>query len=281
MAVDASLKPEAKASLIAWLETTNITAKARAWQEALDLGFQSAFGSEHFSGKCFARSVVASLSAFIVAALLYLWANPEALVVRRHAALAGAIISVLVATVAVTALPGFIALTETRMAVRYVVSSGHVLPVMVIDLAATFIIGWLIVVPFYAIIKVEHPDFGAFGKDILLLTDGRQTLALIENAPDGVVASLAPIEIQSRGEVIGRLPLGLWYYSVFASSVWLWVVIGAALTVRLALRVDALAAKIRRNFAYTDRPCVAIAALFSIVLSAGFIVLVIVTGTLP
>ena len=218
-----AVSPVVRRSASAWLRNVDPAAVAARWPSLFAAAFDKLFGEKHWSWKCFRRSAVASvLSVGIVFGIYWsiygnvgesFWGlgddgpSPTALMSGLPAILLLAALNVA---------PDFVSLLQTRWVLRW--CPGWAL--VVLDGVATAVIAG-------AVFLVIHVGlFGMVGHGSFDPAWSGIFTAIPENLY-GLI-SLDP-ELSMFG-----VTLGIFFYSTFLTSIWLWLYLAAGAAVRVA-----------------------------------------------
>ena len=221
-----AVSPVVRRSASAWLRNVDPAAAAARWPSLFAAAFDRVFGEKHWSWRCFRRSAVASvLSVGILFGIYWsiygnvgesFWGladdepSPTALMSGLPAILLFAALNVA---------PDFVSLLQTRWVLRWLqVRPGWAL--VVLDGVATAVIaaGTFLVFHVGLFGSVSHGSFDPAWSDIFA--------AIPENLY-GLI-SLDP-EMSMFGTT-----LGIFFYSTFLTSIWLWLYLAAGAAVRVA-----------------------------------------------
>ncbi len=201
--LDNALRPKKREEIWRWLNGTG----NQTWIDHFTTLFETIFGSRHWTWHCFRRSSVASL--VVVIGLLLLWART-----RTHevwaAVTSGPATLALIVTAVVFAIPvDFMSLYKTRRLITAARTRGQQFGVlMLIDVALTVCVIALALV--YLLVGYI-PVFLSWGNAV----DTFHTLV----SQEGVRSTLALRSFKGYG----WYPHGVFFYSLFFPSIWLWL----------------------------------------------------------
>ncbi|MDX1579525.1 MAG: hypothetical protein R3266_13660, partial [Gemmatimonadota bacterium] len=237
-----TVSPAGRARVSAWLRVREGPAGAEAggidaarWAEGFVGAFDRIFGPKHLSLHCFLRSTAASVVAVTVLLLLWIAIRPEQFSAFASTQGMRGLGEVILITFIVNVVADYLSLLETRVALTRLERWRSVWAragVLVADALATFVV-WLV---FYAGLPfLLIADVSSIANDVMLFLQFQ-------------VWSYAPTihEVMSLSAEGGGPPVGIWFYSTFLTSIWLWLYLGAGLLARAA---DATGTATARGFA--------------------------------
>jgi len=209
-----AMSAQSRKRLAGWLQDNDMRAVVRSIPSQFVVLFDRVFGERHLSWRCFFRSVVASTVTVWVVSLLWAVRHPPpslftGILLAGSFTLAAAIFNVI---------PDYLSLLETRWVLQKLGQSGNLVGLLLADLAATATLG------FTGYVVVLLLTGGSLDQTFELLwkTVTFQEILLFELTPG----------------VSYRLPLGLFFYSTFFTSAWLWLYAGAVFASRLLVRMN-------------------------------------------
>jgi len=193
------------------------------WAEGFVGAFDRVFGPRHLSLHCFLRSMAVSMLAVTVLLLLWTALRGEqfaAFAAERGVAGLGELVLI---TFLVNVVADYLSLLETRYAfglLSRISGSWGRAGILVADVLATLVV-WLV---FYT------------GFPLLPLTSLNPTANDIVLFLQFQVWSYAPTlhEIMTLSATDAGPPVGIWFYSTFVTSMWLWLYVGAGGAARMA-----------------------------------------------
>ena len=220
-----AVSPTMRRSTSAWLRNVDPVATAARWPSFFAAAFDKLFGEKHWSWRCFGRSAVASLLTVGVLLCLY-WS------IHGYVGFVSAPLSLrqslpwIAGWGLLNVIPDFLSLLQTRWVLRRLEAGGRAALVTVDLLITTGIAlaGQYLVVPLINVFAPttsfnEQRVFGWFVDQEYL------TLAVsVANYAIGVVTM----------EVGWPVTPGIFFYSTFLTSAWLWLYLAAGAGVRLA-----------------------------------------------
>ncbi len=217
LAVEGIASPSAKANVSKWLKHTEIAETFANWAGTFSSLFDSIFGKRHWAWRCFEASCVASV--FSVVTLMILWATVRPQQIWSYLDdphFWAHNFGVLFATLWLNFLPDYLSLLETRYAIG-LMQRAHswvrIVLILIADLIATILIAFsafLAYLGFWYVIAGREPDFLRW--------------LVYDFVSNGIFLDAT----NYRG-----VPFGVWFYSTFFTSVWVWLYGLSGLTYRL------------------------------------------------
>ncbi|MFV1988106.1 MAG: hypothetical protein ACC682_12555, partial [Gemmatimonadota bacterium] len=231
--------PSGRARVSAWLRPRGRSeSTSSGWAEGFVGAFDRIFGPKHLSLYCFIRSMVASVVAVTILLLLWVAIRPDqfsAFAAEQGMRGLGELVLI---TFIVNVVADYLSLLETRVALGFLgrwqapwARAG----VLVGDALATLIV-WLVFyagLPFLALAGVSST-----ANDIMLFLQFQ-------------VWGYAPtiFHVVSLSADGGGPPVGIWFYSTFLTSIWLWIYLGAGQIARAANTTGSVAGRGISGFA--------------------------------
>ena len=214
--------PDAKNAITRWLKNVKLEGTPTTWPSTFASVFDSIFGKKHFSWRCFRRSCVASLIAVLV--MTFIWAALRPLHARHQmenfVSKPGEFLVVVIVFAGLNLLPDYVSLLESRYILRRMSavqhSTGRILSLLVLDVVLTVSI-------FFAALLLLGFGFNyPFGKS---------AANILELYGEGVAEILNHgVFLSSPG---GSLSLGIFFYTTFFTSVWVWLYAISGLVVKV------------------------------------------------
>ena len=211
-----------RVAISTWLRNIDIAEALGNWPAQFAHVFDAVFGERHLSWRCFYRSSIASLCSVAIVALIWAAIRPnefDAFAKPAPTFLAPLLVFVLIAVFS-NVIPDYLSLLESRYVIRWMTTNRSVLQILfflVVDFVATFIIFWigmLISIGGYSLI---------FGIDPMWALK-TAFLNVFKQLP--VWASL------SVGKE-GRVTVGIFLYSTFFTSAWVWLYVVSSMVVKV------------------------------------------------
>lgn len=193
---DETLAPEVRRRVSIWLVSPSHE-DGPFWPNFFVLQFDRLFGSRHLSWRCFSRSVAASMVTVWIVALLWLVASPPDALIDA----VGLMMGVTLMGFVFNLIPDYISLLETRFLLGKAQESRKLPSLLMLDVVAT-------------------TALAASGYALMFF--------LLAGPPERITEMMwEVVTLQSyltlRSETGDRLPVGLFFYSTFFTSVWVWL----------------------------------------------------------
>ena len=245
------LKDESKKEIGHWLLGLDIPQSVANWPQTFSGLFDRIFTEKHYSWKCFFRSCVASLLSVGLFTILFYGLDPERFL---HGPAYGDKIKILAVVfgcgIVFNLIPDYISLLETRYILRWMsrVHSGRkILGLMVLDLILTLgiflgfftLMGSLLQDHFFRMIglndvwmEIYSPTMFSFGVHAYVHDFGSFFLTNTQL----------------------RDVFGIFIYSTFITSIWIWLYAIAGWSTRLILKVRPVLDLVKRHFRLSEKP---------------------------
>lgn len=212
-----------RSRVAAWLRPHAGDARVGGWAEGFVGAFDRIFGPKHLSLYCFIRSMAASVVAVTILLLLWIALRPDQFSAFAAGQGMAGLGEVILITFIVNVVADYLSLLETRVALGFLRrwhSPWTRAGILVVDALATFTV-WLV---FYA------------GLPFLLLAGVSSTANDIMLFLQFQVWSYGPtiVDVTSLSAQNGGPPVGIWFYSTFLTSIWLWIYLSAGQLARAA-----------------------------------------------
>lgn len=223
--------PDAKNAITRWLKNVRVGGTLENWPSTFASVFDSIFGKKHLSWRCFWRSCVASLIAVLV--MTFIWAALRPLHARSQMENfmddPRLIVFYVVSFAVLNLLPDYVSLLESRYILRRMSavqhSPGRILSLLALDVVLTVSIFFaalflfLFIVAYYLLLfESEEMDVQAAAMALEMYA-----LSIAEILEHGVFLS-------NPG---GSLSLGIFFYTTFFTSVWIWLYALSGLVVKV------------------------------------------------
>ena len=223
-----AVSPTVRRSASAWLRNVDPKSHVARWPSLFAAAFDKLFGERHWTWRCFRRSAVASLLSVGVLSWLYWSVNGYLgwdLVDGRPASL-GESLPYIAMWGAWNLLPDYLSLLQTRWVLRRLEARGSA-ALVVVDLVIT------------AFIAIAGHLLFMFGQTIFALA---VSLSDPSSFHDVVSSFSGDFEwwldhirdLVTLDSTSTPLTLGIFVYSTFLTSVWLWLYLAAGAAVRVA-----------------------------------------------
>lgn len=192
--------------------------------------FDSVFGVRHLTWYCFIRSSIASFSAFSV--LFFIWAvlRPSQLIAFLETLISSEgrwliPFGLFMPLVLVNLIPDYLSLLETRILIGWMgrgSTASRIFIGLLLDLLATGLIAFVAIVIYLGLQRTYVvPD-----ADYALWSSIKQVVSDFPNM--GLILSASE----------GKMSAGLFFYSTFMTSVWLWFYVVGSLAAKAATHFD-------------------------------------------
>jgi hypothetical protein len=240
-----TLRPETRTAISNWLKNSNLGGELANWPTAFVSVFDSIFGKKHLSWRCFFRSSIASFAAVTIVFMFFFTINPEPILVafKEFVDMPRGILLMLLPvaiTVVLNPIPDYISLLETRYIINRMSKTNSSIKIMgylVFDFIATFVI--------FSVVGMFMSFLVLF-----ILTGGS-----VVEASEGIAIVL---EVVKTGIFLGQNDssslVGIWLYSTFFTSVWVYLYILSGMIVKVGSFIGILGRLIRKIFDIDNRP---------------------------
>lgn len=245
-------KVRARALLdFAWKDTIT------RWPSVFVEMFDSIFGERHFTWRCFWRSCVASLAAVSVCSVFFYWLRPE---------MAGEMFEnfaiadwwpLLLFFIGFNLLPDYFSLLETRVVLRILTRGNRTWMSIATAVTCDFMLTLMVFVGGGILLAV-----------LLILFLGGN----VSNAVDNVIGSVIPAFGFGPAHRRESLSLGIFLYSTFFTSIWLWLYALATFAGKLLLPILNRIQKFKKLVDLDNKPFLALGWLSVIIVTVGFAV---------
>jgi hypothetical protein len=237
---DRALSAEAKLSIARWLQGLDPVGRIRNWPTSFAAFFDSVFGSKHLSIQCLLRSTAASFVATAVLLLLWTALRPgESSEFWTQRGLEGLSVFITI-TILLNLAADYVSLLETRFILGRMASmdsaNGYSMHLSV-DAILTLLV-WLL---FFTGLPLTAGALliPAFADALTYL---RVEIWGVSSVGGGVGSGVTVRDILTLRAGPSAMPVGVWFYSTFLTSLWIWLyALSGTLTrmsPRLANRLD-------------------------------------------
>ncbi len=235
------LKDDTREKIASWVRGSKHGDADNLWPATFGVVFDRVFTEKHLSWGCFWRSCVASLLAVVLMTAIlfvvnssvrnFLWGDPKV------------ILSIGIGAGILNLLPDYLSLLETRLVLRWMAKGG----------AGTFkLFGWLV---FDAVVTLGIFTTVFLAIDLAFGTDPVDVLV------DSIVPGLLSIfSVQGMNAVAG-----IWLYSTFFTSVWVWLYVFSGIAVRLVYRAKRIQTFVDKHLDVATRPLSVMGAVLIVV----------------
>ena len=239
------LKKDTRDKIASWVSGSKHGDADNRWPATFAVVFDRVFTEKHLSWGCFWRSCVASLLAVVLMTAIlfvvnssvrnFLWGDPKM------------ILAIGVGAGILNLLPDYLSLLETRFVLRWMAKGGA---------GAFKLFGWLI---FDAVVTL-----GIFTTVVLafaLFLDD-DLVAVV----DTIVLYLLSIFGAQGMEAVG----GIFLYSTFFTSVWIWLYVFAGIAVRLIYRAKRIQTFVDKHLDVATRPLSVMGVVLIVVFTVAY-----------
>jgi len=224
------LKADTRTQIASWVSGSQQQDNDSRWPATFGVVFDRVFTEKHWSWRCFRRSCVASLLAVVVMTAVLSMVNRELGNGFWEEPLA--LITVPIFAGIFNLFPDYLSLLETRFVLRRMAKGN----------AGTFkLFGWLI---FDAVVTLGI--FAAPLLAIFLLIPGLEVKGAVEFMTGGLLYLFG---VESRDGFFG-----IFIYSTFFTSVWVWLYVFAGIAVRLIYRAKRIQTFVDKHLDVATRP---------------------------
>jgi amino acid transporter len=240
------------------------------WSEGFEKIFDRAFGRKHFSWNCFVRSCIASILAVILLSALSLSIQPSSFEFSSN--VIQAFLAFLVVFIALNLIPDYFSLLETRWIIGLITrqhSTTFVLILLFLDFILTIAIFFLVAtVLLWLFLLLLNFLVILHGKTI-----GEEALAQITITNIPVLFSKSLIKQGIYLKVVSDFPvsIGVFLYSTFFTSVWVWLTIIGWFFVRNAARIQTVLSVLQFILPIKTKPMRAIGEVAAMVTAIVFV----------
>ncbi len=221
------LKKDTRDQIASWVRGSQQRDADNRWPATFSIVFDRVFTKKHLSWACFWRSCVASVLAVVVMAAVVDMVNPGSAFYFDLEWLffvgIGGIVNLF---------PDYLSLLETRVVLRWM-AKGRA--------GAFRLFGWLIV---DAVVTVGICAVGLLALIALLFGWGVNTLVAVMRD-----ALLSLFGVEAEGA-----QFGIFLYSTFFTSVWVWLYVFAGIAVRLIYRAKRIQTFVDKHLDVATRP---------------------------
>lgn len=213
--IETVISPEARTAVSRWLRNLDLAGALPNWPAAFAVVFDRVFGERHFSWRCFSRSCVASYAGVLIVTLIWGVLRPTQFTAFFEDADTSYLFLFPLFTGILNVVPDYCSLLETRYVIRWMSrerSVVRILGFLAIDFAFTLAIAsgaWFLMYMGFSFF-VGGPDLDVEYMFIVW--------------KEGLILSAGSSE---------DITLGIFLYSTFFTSVWVWLYALSGLIVKL------------------------------------------------
>jgi len=216
---------ETKRLITRWLRNIDPISPVSKWQATFVQVFDRLFGQRHFTCRCFARSSVASFASVGIVTLLWGALRPDEVHAIPYGGGRLTLAAVLIGTAVLNLIPDFVSLVKTRYLIGWMMPKPTLARScvgLVCDLIATVLLATM---SLWSLLLVRYSKLvwqGVWTLGVAL----RTTFVLV------VILMVTAVPLTNGGG--SGIPNGIWLYSMFSPSIWVWLYALSGLIVRLA-----------------------------------------------
>jgi len=247
-----SVNETVRAETAAWLEADSARIAMDGLPRVFQVMFDKVFGERHLSWTCFYRSCFASLLAVTAVLAAWLVTRPEARMLAGEPAFIRSVLWMVFFTGLLNFIPDYLSLLETRLLLTRMTGRWKTRTILLADALFTGVISFAVIrlslALVYASGMVMVPVDG--GDEAVLTMQVRQQVVDLGSPRDqiidmvtfsedfgGISMSIAAEGNDTYGEV--PIPIGMFFWSAFVTSAWLWLFAAATVVLRVLATVGA------------------------------------------
>ena len=228
-----------KTDISSWLSNLNPEGKLVNWPTTFASVFDSIFGKKHLSWRCFSMSCIASVLSVLMLTILWWALHPKLFHTVDHTVDKSLYIFIIL-TLCFNIILDYFSLIKTRYIIcKYinVNSATNIIVFLFIDLVATAFIFFAGMATIIFIIR--------YFKDVPADTTLEDLLYVMDIVWAGMNVS---------GKNIDMYIMGVWFYSTFFTSVWIYLYVISGLIVKAGSFIGILASCTRKIFDIDNKP---------------------------
>lgn len=260
-----TVRPEIKTIISNWLKNLKLEEKIPNWPMTFAAVFDGIFGKKHFSWRCIIGSCIASVVAVLILTILWYAIWPENFygifsIISLHEFL----LIYLLITILFNLFFDYFSLLETRWIIDRIKdtnSTPKILGFLAIDLAATvsiFLIGMTIslfpIIYIVSLFSINYRPLEYF--EMLSHYWGELYYGITLNSERG-----------------NDITVGVWLYSTFFTSIWVWLYFLSGLTVKILVFFTKLFGWTIRILDIDNKPLRSIGVVGVVIVSVIFLIL--------
>lgn len=225
---DEAVSPALRESLSSWLQRLDTSAPPPRWPVAFIAMFDHLFGKDHLSWRCFLRSCLASVIAVLILNLVFFNLRPdEWLEIKEHwTSDAIQFLLFLFVVVALNLIPDFVSLLESRFMIQMMAryqSGIAIVTLLIVDAVLTMLI--------FAMIG------GLFLSVLLSAPYSIEEIGEFWSTFYKFVFEILPSAAKFESGSLRTGYVGIFIYSTFFTSIWVWLWAIGWGSLRLAARL--------------------------------------------
>jgi hypothetical protein len=207
------LSEESREKVVGWMAQSDFKGTFSSIPDQFASLFDRVFGERHLTWSCFWRSSVASIFAVWIVTLLWAIPHPPSSLATGLLLFAG----ITAFAVIFNLIPDYLSLLETRFVLAGLQRSRRVAGLLLADLCATAALGFL-------------------GSLLVRLLAGFGPTQTLDYVWETVTLQFL-VHVGGTGADSYVMPLGIFFYSTFLTSVWLWLYSASVLVSRILVRL--------------------------------------------
>lgn len=222
---ETAVSSETKAAVSRWLLNLDPAGAVASWPMTFVTIFDRVFGERHLSWRCFSRSCVASLASVAMVTLMWGVLYPDKFdIFIKSSSIGKNVFFLFFITAIFNLIPDYISLLETRYMINWMRRAHSVMRILAflaIDFVATAAIGLVGIIGTLMI--------------VILFSNPSQIMRLkITEFFSEILELIQKLILPLSASSIGDLPIGIWFYAAFFTSVWVWLYALSGSVVKLA-----------------------------------------------
>ncbi|MBW2608079.1 MAG: hypothetical protein JRD05_10640 [Deltaproteobacteria bacterium] len=249
-----SLKEESRVAISQWLMNVGMQGGQPKWPTLFAATFDSVFTKRHLSWSCFWRSSLASVFAVILIALLL---NSLGIVTDIYETISeegiGAVLfALLFCCIVFNIIPDYISLLETRIVINWMSKKNtflHILVLLLLDIVATNIIFFVITFMLLSLLTLL-PGFD-----------------LVMTIKKGLNMYIQGLTLSGKDK-----NMGIFIYSTFFTSIWVWLYAFSGLCVGIVNKSKSVLEFFKKHLAIEDRPLRSMGFVIVLIITFGYLV---------
>jgi hypothetical protein len=263
-----TLKPEVRTAISNWLSNLNPGGKSTNWPTTFAAVFDNVFSKKLSSFRCILISYIVSIIAVIILTIIWLAINPEGFYFVFKADVKTKILQCLLFLCMFNFSADFFSLLVTRYIISKMSktsSTTKTIGYLAIDFSVTIIVFVVVAEAFLFFVAMLHSYFPKWytsrGHEVF---EYKQMIAyLIELFQYGIFFKSSDDSVPT---------LGVYFYSTFFTSIWVWVYVMSGLAVKVGVMSSELLISTRRIFDIEKKPLRSMGYVCMVIVSIIFLV---------
>jgi hypothetical protein len=262
------LSQDAKDALAKWLLRVDVKGGLSRWPFYFIMIFDRVFGKDHFTWRCFYRSSIASLIAIIFFLLFWAMKRPNQFDSFVSEIWHPDFYMFLILCVVMNVIPDYLSLVETRYIIKKIDVANrwyHTITFLLLDIFISMsifmIVGiFLLSVANIILIFIRFPDLTEINVNDMV----RLFIGIFSDRFSNIFVYGIRLDREMKG-----ISLGVFFYSTFLTSFWVWLYILACAAARSATHFSVIAEKLRWLLDVKNHP-VAVPGTFAAIITVFF-----------